>query len=77
MVHLNIRSSQKNVMDCVCNLDNLIVKFDFIILSETWGTHDKAKLNVILGYNHLYDTCGKCIGVCQYQYSIIIRKELS
>ena len=56
MIHLNIRSSQKNLMDFVCNLDNLIVKFDFIILSETWGTDDKAKLNVIPGYNHIYDT---------------------
>ena len=56
MIHLNIRSSQKNLIDFVCNLDNLIVKFDFIILSETWGTDDKAKLNVIPGYNHIYDT---------------------
>ena len=59
MVHLNMRSSQKNLIDFVCNLDNLIVKFDFIILSETWGTDDKAKLNVIPGYNHIYDTCEK------------------
>ena len=35
---------------------NLNLQFHFIVLSETWGTHDKAKLNIIQGYNHLYDT---------------------
>ena len=50
MIHLNIRSSQKNLIDFVCNLDNLIVKIDFIILSETLGTDDKAKFNVIPDY---------------------------
>ena len=53
MIHLNILSSQKNLIDFVCNLDNLIVKIDFIILSETWGTDDKAKFNVLPGYNHI------------------------
>ena len=53
MIHLNIRSSQKNLIDCVCNLDNLIGKIDFIILSETWETDNKAKFNVIPGYNHI------------------------
>ena len=43
-------------MDFICNLENLNVQFHFIVLSETWGTHDKAKLNIIQGYNHLYDT---------------------
>ena len=53
MIHVNIRSSQKNLMDFICNLENLNVQFHFIVLSETWGTHDKAKLNIIQGYNHL------------------------
>ena len=57
MIHVNIRSSQKNLIDFICNLENLNVRFHFIVLSETWGTHDKAKLNIIQGYNHLYDTC--------------------
>ena len=56
MIHVNIRSSQKNLMDFICNLENLNVQFHFIVLSETWGAHDKAKLNIIQGYNHLYDT---------------------
>ena len=56
MIHVNIRSSQKNLMDFICNLENLNVQFHFIVLSETWGTHDKAKLNITQGYNHLYDT---------------------
>ena len=57
MIHVNIRSSQKNLIDFICNLENLLdVQFYFIVLSETWGTHDKAKLNIIQGYNHLYDT---------------------
>ena len=56
MIHVNIRSSQKNLMDFLCNLENLIVQFHFTVLLETWGTHDKAKLNIIQGYNHLYDT---------------------
>ena len=54
MIHVNIRSSQKNPMDCICNLENLNVQFNFIVLSETLGTHDKAKLNSIQGYNHVY-----------------------
>ena len=56
MIHVNIRSSQKNLIDFISNLENLNVQFRFIVLSETWGTHDKAKLNIIEGYNHLYDT---------------------
>ena len=56
MIHVNIRSSQKNLMDFICNLENLKIQFYFLVLSETWGTHDKAKLNIIQGYNHLYDT---------------------
>ena len=53
---MNIRSSQKNLIDFICNLEYLKVQFHFIVLSETWCTHDKAKLNNIQGYNHVYDT---------------------
>ena len=35
MIHVNIRSSQKNLMDFICNLENLNVQFHFIVLSET------------------------------------------
>ena len=56
MIHVTIRSSQKNLMDFICNLANLNVQFNFIVLSKTWGTHDKDKFNIIQGYNHLYDT---------------------
>ena len=43
-------------MDFICNLESLNVQFHFIVLSETWDIHDKAKLNIIQGYKHLYDT---------------------
>ena len=46
----------KNLMDSICNLENLNFQFHFIVLSEIWGTFNKAKLNIIQGYNHLYDT---------------------
>ena len=62
MVHVNIRSARKNLTDFLCSLKCLNWKFNFIILSESWGNPDTAKLNIVEGYSHVYDVRQRRIG---------------
>ena len=62
MIHTNIRSSKKNLRDFLCNIENLNIKFNFIVLTENWGNSDNAPLYVIEGYTHVHDTRQKRIG---------------
>ena len=62
MIHTNIRSSKKNLRDFLCNIENLKIKFNFIVLTETWENSDNTSLNVIEGYTHVHDTRQKRIG---------------
>ena len=62
MIHLNIRSSKKNLGDFLCSIGNLNMRFSFIILTEIWCNNDTARLNAIPGYAHLHDTRDKRIG---------------
>ena len=39
----------------MCSINNLNIKFSFIVLSEIWGGSNDAMLNVIPGYSHIYD----------------------
>ena len=39
----------------MCSINNLNIKFSFIVLSEIWGDSNDAMLNVIPGYSHIYD----------------------
>ena len=55
LIHVNIRSSKKNLRDFMCSINNLNIKFSFIVLSEIWGDSNDAMLNVIPGYSHIYD----------------------
>ena len=55
LIHVNIRSSKKNLRDFMCSISNLNIKFSFIVLSEIWGDSNDAMLNVIPGYSHIYD----------------------
>ena len=52
MVHVNIRSARKNLIDILCSLKCLDWKFNFIILSKIWGNPHTAKLNIVEGYSH-------------------------
>ena len=72
MIHTNIRSSQKNLRDFVCSIDNLGIRFNFIVLTEIWGDSDKAQLNTIKGYRHMYDTRKQRNGGGVSLYIIII-----
>ena len=53
---------EKNLTDFLCSLKCLNWKFNFIILSEIWGSPDTAKLNIIEGYSHVYDARQRRIG---------------
>ena len=55
LIHVNIRSSTKNLRNFMCSINNLNIKFSFIVLSEIWGDSNDAMLNVIPGYSHIYD----------------------
>ena len=61
MIH-TFKSSKKNLRDFLCNIENLNIKVNFIVLTETWGNSDNASLNVIEGYTHVHDTRQKRIG---------------
>ena len=39
----------------MCSINNLNIKFSFIVLSEIWGDSNDAMLNVIPGYSHICD----------------------
>ena len=45
--HVNIRSSKKNLRDFMRSINNLNIKFSFIVLSEIWGDSNDAMLNFI------------------------------
>ena len=47
IIHLNIRSLQKNIDKLKDFLDGIKGKFSVIVLSETWIDDDKADLNSI------------------------------
>ena len=58
----------------LCNIDNLKLIFDFIVLSEIWGNSDMAKLNIIEGYNIMYMTSVKNATVaCNLSINIDLR----
>ena len=42
LIHVNICSSKKNLRNFMCSINNLNIKFSFIVLSEMWG------------YSHIY-----------------------
>ena len=39
----------------MCSINNVNIKFSFIVLSEILGDSNDAMLNVIPGYSHIYD----------------------
>ena len=61
-LHTNIRCTKKNLNDFLCSINNLHIKFTFIILSEIWGNSDTIAFYNIAGYTHIYETRDKKIG---------------
>ena len=46
----------------LCSINNLNIKFTFIILSEMWGNSDTIAFYNIAGYTHFYEARDKKIG---------------
>jgi hypothetical protein len=50
VLHLNIRSYRKNFDDLLINLESCKVKYDLIVLTETWLQENECALTVLDGF---------------------------